>query len=304
MDNKINQFIIYLKQHKNNKEDPYFVRKLLFFLLSLCLCFSCACNYPTPTPNKEKKQNSSSEEKRSTKMKISKQDLILKYNHLSPSEWGERVTGVKQRLHTNEKVVALTFDACGGPNGSQYDQKLIEYLIRQQIPATLFINSRWIDANRSTFLQLARQPLFEIENHGTNHQPLSVNGKSVYGMKGTQNIDEIIEEIWQNHRKITQLTGKAPRFFRSGTAFYDEISVQIANDLGEQVVNFDVIGDAGATYSKEEVKEALLQVEPGSIVILHMNMPSQETAEGLSEAIPELKKKGYRFVKLEDFPLH
>lgn len=304
MDNEINQFIIYLKPHKNNKEDPYFVRKLLFFLLSLCLCFSCACNYPTPTPNKEKKQNSSSEEKRSTKMKISKQDLILKYGHLSPSEWGERVTGVKQRLHTNEKVVALTFDACGGPNGSQYDQKLIEYLIRQQIPATLFINSRWIDANRSTFLQLARQPLFEIENHGTNHQPLSVNGKSVYGMKGTQNIDEIIEEIWQNHRKITQLTGKAPRFFRSGTAFYDEISVQIANDLGEQVVNFDVIGDAGATYSKEEVKEALLQVEPGSIVILHMNMPSQETAEGLSEAIPELKKKGYRFVKLEDFPLH
>lgn len=279
------------------------MKKLLLLLLSLCLCFSSACHTPDPTFHKEEDQTSPSTEHLPVKENVSKEALIQKYRHRTPSEWGEQVTGVIQQLHTHEKVIALTLDACGGPHGSQYDKELIDYLIRHELPATLFINHRWIDANRSIFLQLARQPLFEIANHGTQHRPLSVNGKSIYGIKGTQNVAEVIDEVWQNHQKIKQLTGKAPQFFRSGTAFYDEISVQIVNDLGEQVVNFDVIGDGGATFSKEQVKEALLQAKPGSIVILHMNQPGQGIAEGLAEAIPELKKKGYQFVKLEDYLL-
>lgn len=278
------------------------MRKLFLFFLGLALCLLSACNHSPQALSKEKKENNQLKPKQSAQI-IAKQELINKYQHISPKEWGERVSGVKQRLQTNEKVVALTLDACGGPNGSQYDQKLIDYLIRNQIPATLFINSRWIDANRSTFLQLSKQPLFEIENHGTLHRPLSVNGKSIYGIQGTKNISEVIDEVWQNHQKITQLTGKSPRFFRAGTAYYDEVAVQVVNDLGEQVVNFDVIGDGGATYSKEEVKKALQQVKPGSIIILHMNMPHKETAEGLAEAIPELRKKGFRFVKLKDYLL-
>lgn len=276
------------------------MRKLFCFFQVLTLCLLSACNHSSQFLSKEKKENQLPETKQQTQS-ISKQELINKYRYVAPKEWGERVSGVKQRLPTNEKVAALTLDACGGPHGSQYDQKLIDYLIRNQIPATLFINSRWIDANRTTFLQLSKQPLFEIENHGTHHRPLSVNGKSIYGIQGTNNISEVIDEVWLNHQKITQLTGKAPRFFRAGTAYYDEVAVRIANDLGEQVVNFDVIGDGGATYSKEEVKKALRQVKPGSIIILHMNMPHKETAEGLAESIPELRKKGFRFVKLQDY---
>ena len=73
--------------------------------------------------------------------------------------------------------------------------------------------------------------------------------------------------------------------------------------IENEVVHFSVLGDAGATYTRKEVKGALLQAPPLSIVLMHMNHPQGETAEGLIEAIPELKKKGFRFVKLSEYPL-
>ncbi len=230
-----------------------------------------------------------------------KERMSQKFGNRHPRFWGENVPGVVNRLNTRDKVLALTFDACGGKHGNGYDQKLIDYLIRQRIPATLFVNSRWIDANRETFLTLSKNPLFEIENHGTEHKPLSVTGRSVYGIKGTKNAAEVVDEVLHNDRKIEEMTGRKPRFFRAGTAFYDEVAVKIVRELGEKPVNFDIIGDAGATYSSEQVKRALLEAKPGSIVILHFNMPGKGTAEGVMKAIPLLKQKGFQFVKLEEY---
>ncbi|MDQ0917874.1 hypothetical protein [Paenibacillus sp. V4I5] len=41
-----------------------------------------------------------------------------------PKKWGENVPGVRTHLTTEEQVIALTFDACGGKEGSGYDEKL------------------------------------------------------------------------------------------------------------------------------------------------------------------------------------
>jgi peptidoglycan/xylan/chitin deacetylase (PgdA/CDA1 family) len=116
-------------------------------------------------------------------------------------------------------------------------------------------------------------------------------------------VEEIFDEIEQNVIKIQNFTGRKPRYYRPGTAHSDEICVEIANALGYEVVHFSVRGDAGATYTKIQVKEALLNAPPSSIVLLHMNHPEGETAEGLIEAIPELKMRGFRFVKLSEYPL-
>jgi peptidoglycan/xylan/chitin deacetylase (PgdA/CDA1 family) len=64
-----------------------------------------------------------------------------------------------------------------------------------------------------------------------------------------------------------------------------------------------VLGDAGATFTKEQVTAALLTSVPGSIVILHMNHPESGTGKGVMAAVPLLKKKGFRFVRLSDYPL-
>ncbi|HEY6838554.1 MAG TPA: polysaccharide deacetylase family protein [Geobacteraceae bacterium] len=229
--------------------------------------------------------------------------VVATYGHSVPREWGERVPGVKTRLATTEKVIALTFDACGSSKGMGVDTRLVEFLERDRVPATLFINARWIDPNRAVFDRLAGEPLFEIANHGFHHRPASVFGRSVYGINGTRSVAELVDEIELNARKIEALTGRKPRFYRSGTAYYDEVAVKVAAELGEEVAGFAVLGDAGATYSREQVKKALLAASPGDIVILHMNHPGSGTAAGVMDAVPELRKRGFRFVRLSDYPL-
>ena len=208
---------------------------------------------------------------------------------------------VVARLPTSDRVVALTLDACGGRSGSGYDAELIQTLRHQRVPATLFVNARWIEANPREFRQLAADPLFEIANHGTEHRPLSVTGRSVYGIKGTSSVGQVVDEVAVNQRLITELTDAAPAFFRSGTAHYDDVAVRVVNDLGLQVVNFDVLGDAGATYSAVQVADAMLSCKPGSIILAHMNRPEGGTAEGIDAALPRLNRRGFRFVRLSEY---
>lgn len=230
-------------------------------------------------------------------------DMTERYARETPSQWSENLEGVETRMDTREKRIALTLDACGS-DGDGYDRDLIEFLRAEKIPAALFINARWIDKNPAVFLELTRDPLFTIENHGTLHRPASLNGRSAYGLQGTRNAAELTLEVEANARKIEQLTGRKPLFFRSGTAYYDEAAVRLIRDLGYRIAGFDVLGDRGATYSAAEVREALLSSREGSIVILHMNHPEKETAEGLRLAVPPLKAAGFRFVSLEGLEAH
>ncbi|MDT8860933.1 polysaccharide deacetylase family protein [Alkalihalobacillus sp. MEB130] len=224
---------------------------------------------------------------------------LSQFEDRKPKQWGEKVDGVKTHMVTDEKVIALTFDACGGPYGNGYDEELIAFLRQEQVPATLFINERWIIEHEELFLNLANDPLFQIENHGTAHVPLSVTGKSAWGIDGTLTPEEVKEEVLGNQHTIQNLTGQAPTLFRSGTAFYDEVAVEIVQELGLEVVNFDVLGDAGATFSATEVHQAISKATSGSIVLLHMNQPQSGTAEGVKMAVQDLREKGYEFVTLD-----
>ncbi|MDD3771001.1 polysaccharide deacetylase [Sulfuricurvum sp. IAE1] len=218
-----------------------------------------------------------------------------------PLQWGENVTGVTTRFATEKKEIALTFDACGGSfRSSQYDAGLIDYLARNKIPATLFINSRWIKSNPEIFARLAANPLFEIANHGTAHRPLSINGRSVYGIEGTASAQEVVAEIEGNAELIEKLTGKRPLFFRSGTAYYDEAAVKIARERGVEIGGFSVLGDAGATFGPEKVAAQVTGSKSGDIVLLHMNHPESGTRAGTIQAIETLRNAGFSFVRLSD----
>ncbi|WP_242606714.1 polysaccharide deacetylase family protein [Protofrankia symbiont of Coriaria ruscifolia] len=232
---------------------------------------------------------------------VTRDEVIARYRDVRASAWGIDVPGVTTVLPTTDKVIALTFDACGGPHGSGYDHALVAFLREHGILATLFLNSRWIDANIRVFHELTADPLFEIANHGTSHRPLSVSGRSAYGIDGTGNTAEAFDEVTGNRDKIAAFLGHPPRFFRAGTAHCDDVAARIVVDLGERVVNFDVNGDAGATFTSDQVERAVLGARPGSIVIAHMNHPSGGTAEGMAAALPRLVDVGFRFVRLSDY---
>jgi len=232
-----------------------------------------------------------------------KQRISARFSGRIPSQWGEHVPGVRTRLATDEKVIALTLDACGSAGGKGVDARLIEFLTQKRIPATLFINARWIDANPELFRRLAANPLFEIANHGLRHKPASVNGRSIYGIQCTRDAGDLVEEIELNARKIETITGKRPKLYRSGTAYYDEVAVEISAELRQEVAGFSVLGDAGATYTAAQVKAALLGAAAGDVILCHMNHPESGTGAGIIAAVPELKQRGFKFVRMSDYPL-
>jgi len=229
--------------------------------------------------------------------------LTREFGAEQPKLWAENLPGIMRYLDypSGDRKIALTLDACGSKHDG-YDWELIDFLIAERIPATLFVNARWIDKNPQVFKALADNPLFDIQNHGQNHLPASVNGRSVYGIKGTANIGELVAEVDANGLKIARLTGAAPTWFRSGTAYYDEVAVRIIHHLGQKIAGFSVLGDAGTTYTAVQIERTLALVQPNDIIIAHMNHPDHETAEGLIPALTKLKARGFTFVTLREAP--
>jgi len=230
-----------------------------------------------------------------------KKRIMDQFKNPKPGRFGEFVKGAKRDLDTQQKVLALTFDACGGKH-SGYNAKLIEYLRQEKIQATLFVTGLWIEQNKEVFKDLAKDPLFEIENHGLLHRTCSINGSTMYGVIPTRNIGDVIDEMELNARKIAELTGRRPVFFRSATAYIDETSVKVAQHLSMEVVSYDILsGDAMHSTARVMAQNIVKGARHGAVVIMHFNHPEWHELEALQAAVPALRVKGYSFGKLEDF---
>lgn len=224
--------------------------------------------------------------------------IAAKYAGRKPAGWGVDLDGITTGFAAAGTQFAVTFDACGGPGNNDIDENLLAFLQAQQIPATLFLNKRWIDANPARAGQIAANPLFEIGNHGTAHCPLSVNGRAAYEIAGTGSAQAAVDEVWGNHQRIAALTGKPPRFFRAGTAHYDDVAVAIVKDLGETPVGYSVNADFGATATAATVQSNMMKAKSGGISLAHMHRPKSGTGPGMLKALPALKANGFEFVKL------
>ena len=242
----------------------------------------------------------------------------------NPQSWGETLPGITTHLsHVWQEVgliaegnhgvitkgtapaqksaqgtLALTLDACGGKPEQSFDEELIDFLEQEQIPATIFVTSKWIKSNPLALDRLAQNPLFEIASHGTNHKPASINGRSVYEQKGTASLAELVKEVEENARHIEKATGKRPRWVRSGTAFYDDIALAVISKLNLGIAGYSLSADEGATLSADKVARKTLQAKDGYIILAHLNHPKSGTAEGLIKALTELKAQGFAFTTL------
>lgn len=222
-----------------------------------------------------------------------KAEIVAEFGERRPSAWGLDLPGIVRRLDSPH--VHVTFDACGGPGGSRVDTELLNTLRRYQVPATLFLNLRWIQANEDLAKSLASDKLFRLESHGGRHVPLSVAGRSAYGIAGTANVAELYDELTAADGWFQRHLGRRPAWFRSGTAHVDDIAVAVAGRLGYRLAGFAVNVDQGATATKAQVKDALGAAKPGDVLIAHMNRPGRHTAEGVAAALPGLLARGVTF---------
>jgi peptidoglycan/xylan/chitin deacetylase (PgdA/CDA1 family) len=231
-----------------------------------------------------------------------RESIKNKYSSSRATVFSQWTSGVKVKIDTPEKVIAITLDACGGKHGNGYDKELIDFLRENKIPATLFMTGLWIDAHRSLVEELSKDPLFDIENHGLHHKPASVRGAVIYGRRGTRNVSEFVDEIELNARKIKYVTGKKSLFYRSGTAYYDDVAVKITYDLGYIPMNFSIISGDAAGFTPERIENKILaEAKNGAVIIAHMNRPGKNLYPAFKKVIPKLKSEGYRFVKLSAY---
>lgn len=199
------------------------------------------------------------------------------------------------------KPLALTLDACSG----KFDDDLIEFLIRNQIPATLFATKKWLLANPAGVAIIkAHLDLFDVEDHGENHIPAVIGaGKKVYGIAGEPDVLHLRREVQEGARAITELIGVPPHWYRGATAEYDAQAVTEIEKMGYGIAGFSVNADAGATLKRQAIEERLRHVKSGDIIIAHMNKPASDSAEGLSVGLIQLLKAGFTFVRLDQVNL-
>jgi len=198
-------------------------------------------------------------------------------------------------------TVALTLDACGGA----YDAELIDFLVRERIAATVFATRKWLNRNPDGLRALLAHPeLFEIEDHGADHVPAVIGAsRRVYGIRGEPDLDHLKAEVLGGASAVAAATGRVPHWYRGATAVYDPQAVLAIEALGFGVAGFSLNADAGATLHERQIVARVRAAVDGDVIIAHVNRPRGETAEGLSIALADLLRRGYRFVRLQDAQL-
>lgn len=122
-----------------------------------------------------------------------------------------------------------------------------------------------------------------------------MTGQSAYGIAGTADPAAAIAEI-EDNRELLRTYGVESDWFRSGTAHYDDVAVEIARDRGVKIAGFTVNADYGATSPADQVAAAIMDAPDGAIVLAHMNQPSSGTAAGVRAALEQMRGGTHRFV--------
>ncbi len=176
--------------------------------------------------------------------------------------------------------IALTFD--DGPNTVTTPQ-VLDILEEEGIVASFFLIADSITPESAKVARRAFDMGCDIENHSRTH-----------GFMNRMTLEEIREEIGFCTERITEITGRAPAFFRPpyiavNPAMYDCIDLGFICGAGCE----DWVPEVSA---RERAERVLAHAEDGQIVLLHDMPGNDNTVEALKTIIPELKRRGFSFV--------
>ncbi|MFG2311988.1 polysaccharide deacetylase family protein [Streptomyces sp. NPDC048566] len=206
---------------------------------------------------------------------------------------------------TPDKTVALTFDADmtadQGPRaaaGEHFDNPpLIRTLRAFKVPATVFMTGRWADQYPREARDIGRDPQFEIGNHSYSHYAFTGD---CYGLP-TVSEDAMRADVERAYTAFERAgVRNAMPYFRFPGGCYDQRSLRTLSAVGVTAVQWDVVsGDAFATDADAVARQVLDGVRPGSVVVMHCTRSAAPVTErALHTIVPELRKRGFRFVKV------
>ncbi|MFD3511544.1 polysaccharide deacetylase family protein [Streptomyces sp. NPDC058657] len=208
---------------------------------------------------------------------------------------------------SREKVVALTFDAdmtadqgARAAGGERFDNPaLIASLRRFKVPSTVFMTGRWAEEYPDQARSIGTDPLFEIANHSYSHHAFK---SPCYGLPtvAPEAMRADVDRAFAAFR--TAGARNVVPYFRFPGGCYDDRALRNIGPARVTAVQWDVVsGDAFATDADAVAEQVLAGVQPGSVVVMHCTRSAAPTTErAIRRIVPELRKKGYRFVKVSE----
>lgn len=193
-------------------------------------------------------------------------------------------------------AIALTFDACSG----SVDDRILDELITDRVPATLFVTHRWLKRNAPTVERLlAHSDLFEIENHGENHIPAITDQPTVFGLPTAGSLAAVSDEVTGGAAAILLTFGRKPTWYRDASARYSRDALRLIDSLGYRVAGYSLNADVGASLPAAAVSRRIAAARPGDVIIAHINHPERPAGAGVVEGIRALVARGVRFERLD-----
>lgn len=276
-----------------NKRDAVFLNRILIFVV-IATCYLLIINLSVGQSNDKNKDVDSNQITPSPTPTIR---LIL-----TP------MVGVINHGSREKKQVALTFDAdmtlfmreklATGEAVSYYDETIIDQLVNNKVPATLFITGLWAESYPQETKQLAHNPLFVIGNHSYSHPAFA---RPCFGLPPIEDLQKE-EEFQKSQEALTKIIGYTPYYFRFPGGCYKKTDIVMANKYGLSVIGWDVDSEDAFDNDALKIIECVKkEVQPGSIIIFHLtgtkNAP--KTAEALPEILKFLKENDYQVIPLD-----
>ena len=176
--------------------------------------------------------------------------------------------------------ISLTFD--DGPNTVTTPQ-VLDLLEEHGIPASFFLIADNITPESAPMVRRALSLGCDIENHSRTHSAMD---------KMTP--EQIRAEVSYCSRKIADLTGALPAFFRPpyiavSPTLFDTVDLTFICGVGCEDWVPEVPADVRA-------RRVLADARDGNLVLLHDSLGNDNTVEALKTIIPELKSRGFTFV--------
>jgi peptidoglycan/xylan/chitin deacetylase (PgdA/CDA1 family) len=192
------------------------------------------------------------------------------------------------RIHTDEKVVALTFD--DGP--TVLTHAILNQLAEHDVKATFYLVGQSI-AQSPELAELIVNQGHELGNHSYTHKRMAL-----------KSLDFVTQEVLATNTLIRQSGFNGEITFRPP---YGKKLFSLPYFLSrEQIitVTWDVAPDSELPFEAEaeDITQFVLEkVQPGSIILLHVMFESRKNSLlAVPDIVQGLKSKGYRFVTVSE----
>lgn len=201
----------------------------------------------------------------------------------------EKKGDVIWEVSTKEKLVAITFD--DGPH-PVYTPQILDVLKQYHARATFFL----VGTRMTWYPNIVKREVregHELGNHTFTH--------SFYNKVSHK---KFLDELHKTDKLISRYQKKKVKLFRSPGGTLTKEIINSSKDEGYKVIQWSWHQDPKDWSNpgvKSIVNHVINNVHNGDIILMHdSGGRRQQTVEALKEILPELKKRGYRFITVSE----